>query len=114
MLFDSKLIDDLARIASGAVGTVAGMRDEVEAQLRQQIETVLRRLDLVSREEFEAVRELAAQARQEQEALAERVAALEQRLQQTTGKARRAPGTGRTPRTRTPRTRKTASAPEDS
>ena len=109
MVLDSKLLDDLARIASGAVGTVAGMRDEVEAQFRQQMEGVLRRMDLVSREEFEAVREMAAQARQEQETMSEKLAALEQRLQQTPGKAPRSAGAARKPRTR-----KSASDSEDS
>ena len=111
MVFDSKLLDDLARIASGAVGTVAGMRDEVEAQFRQQMESVLRRMDLVSREEFEAVREMATRARQEQEAMSERVAALEERLQQAPSKASRTRSAGAS---RKPRARKTVSDPEDS
>lgn len=80
MQFDSKILDDLARVASGAMGAVAGMRDEAEAQMRQQFERILSRLDVVSREEFEAVREMAATARAEQEAMAARLAELERRL----------------------------------
>lgn len=80
MQIDNKLFDDLAKLATGAVGTAIGMRDEVEAQFRQQVERMLSRMDLVSREEFEAVREMAARARAEQEAMADRLAALEQRL----------------------------------
>lgn len=81
MQVDNKLLDDLTRVVSGAMGTVLGMRDEVEAQLRQQFERVLARMDLVSREEFEAVRAMAAKARDEQETLAARLAALEARAE---------------------------------
>ena len=80
MQIDNKLLDDLAKMAAGAVGTAIGVRDEIEAQFRQQIERMLSRMDLVTREEFEAVQEMAARARAEQEAMAERLAALEQRL----------------------------------
>lgn len=80
MQTDNKLLDDLARVAAGAFGTIFGMKDEVEAQLRQQFERVLSRMDVVTREEFEAVREMAAKARSEQEAMAARLEALEQRL----------------------------------
>jgi BMFP domain-containing protein YqiC len=80
MQFDHRLIDDLARVAGGALGTLAGMREEVEARLRQQFERILAGMDLVTREEFEVVRAMAAKARAEQEALKERVAELEARL----------------------------------
>ena len=80
MQVDNKLLDDLARVAAGAAGAVTGLRDEVEAQMRQRMERVLSRMDLVTREEFEVVRELAVNARREQEALAKTVAALEERL----------------------------------
>ena len=68
MQVDNKLLDDLARVAAGAAGAVTGLRDEVEAQMRQRMERVLARMDLVTREEFEVVRELAVNARREQEA----------------------------------------------
>jgi len=77
MQTQNKLLDDLARVASGALGVAAGMREEVEARLRDQFARVLGRMDLVSREEFDAVRAMAVKAREEQEVLAERVAALE-------------------------------------
>ena len=81
MQTQNKLLDDLARVASGAIGVAAGMREEVEARLRDQFERVLGRMDLVSREEFEAVRAMAIKAREEQEKeqeiLSERGAALE-------------------------------------
>ncbi|MCC6469051.1 MAG: accessory factor UbiK family protein [Alphaproteobacteria bacterium] len=77
MQFDHRLIDDLARVAGGALGTLAGVREEVEARLRQQFERILAGMDLVTREEFEVVRAMAQAAREEQERLAARVAALE-------------------------------------
>ena len=80
MQVENKLLDDLAKVANGALGALSGLRGEVEAQLRQQFERVLSQMDVVSREEFEAVKEMAARARAEQEGLAERVAALEARV----------------------------------
>jgi len=80
MQFDSRFIDDLARVASGALGVAAGVREEVEARLRQQFERLLEGLDLVPRDEFEAVKAMAVEARAENERLAERLAALEAAL----------------------------------
>lgn len=80
MQSQNRLLDDLARVASGALGVASGVREEVEGRLRQQFERILQQMDLVTREEFEAVQAMAAKARDEQEALAERVAALETRL----------------------------------
>jgi BMFP domain-containing protein YqiC len=80
MQFDHRLIDDLARVAGGALGTLAGMREEVEARLRQEFQRILGGADLVTREEFEVARAMAAKARAENEKLAQRVAALEAKL----------------------------------
>lgn len=80
MQVESKLLDDLARLASGAAGTLAGMRGEVESQMRERLERVLSRMDLVSREEFETVQDMAVRAREENEALTAKLAALEARL----------------------------------
>jgi len=80
MQTDNRLFDDLARVATGALGALSGVRNEVEGRLREQFERVLSRMDLVSREEFEAVKAMAAKARLEQEALQARVAALEAAL----------------------------------
>jgi len=77
---NSKVIEDLARLASGAVGTVAGLRDEAGQQVRERFDRVLARSDLVSREEFEVVREMVAAARAQQEVLAERLDALDAKL----------------------------------
>jgi BMFP domain-containing protein YqiC len=79
MQTDSRLFDDLARVASGAVGVLAGVRTEVEQIVRAQMERVLAKLDLVSREEFEVVRAMAAKAREESALLAARLSALEER-----------------------------------
>jgi BMFP domain-containing protein YqiC len=91
MQTNNPLLDDLARVASGALGALTGVRAEVEARVRDQLERVLSRMDLVTREEFEAVRAMAAKARSEQEKLLERVAALEARLDSLAAKAARPP-----------------------
>jgi BMFP domain-containing protein YqiC len=97
MQTQNKLLDDLARVASGAIGVAAGMREEVEARLRDQFERVLGRMDLVTREEFEAVRAMAIKAREEQEILSERVAALEAALKTTPKSAAKAGTKARKP-----------------
>jgi hypothetical protein len=77
MQTQNRLLDDLARVATGALGVAAGMRGEIEARLRDQFERILSRMDLVTREEFDAVKAMAAKARVEQEKLQKRLAALE-------------------------------------
>ena len=80
MQVNNRLLDDLARLATGAVGAAAGVRGEVETLIRERLRRLLDDADLVRREEFEAVKAMAAKARAEQEALAAKVAALEARL----------------------------------
>jgi BMFP domain-containing protein YqiC len=75
----NRLLDDIARVANGAAGVATGMRDEVETLVQQQVDRVLSRLNLVTREEFEAVKAMAAKARSEQEALEKRLHDLENR-----------------------------------
>jgi hypothetical protein len=77
MQSQSRFFDDLARVAAGAVGTLSGVRSEIESRVREQFERVLAGMDLVSRDEFEAVKAMAAKARAEQEDLAQRVVELE-------------------------------------
>jgi len=108
MQVDNKLLDDLARVAAGAAGAVTGIRDEVEAQMRQRMERLLARMDVVSREEFEVVRELAANARREQEALALKVADLERRLSGFGGSAPRKSAPPATKKTTATKARKPA------
>ncbi len=80
MQSENKILDDMARVASSAMGVAAGMRSEVEARIREQMERLLAQMDLVSREEFDAVKAVAVAAREEQEALSAKLAALEARL----------------------------------
>jgi BMFP domain-containing protein YqiC len=80
MQTDNRLLDDLAKVASGALGTLQGVKGEVTARLRDQFERVLANLDLVTREEFDAVKAMAAAARGENEAMAARLEALEAQL----------------------------------
>ena len=79
----NRLLEDLAKVASGAASTVVGMKEEVDAIFRQRVERLAAELNLVTREEFEATREMAAEALAAMEQLQERLAALEARL--TTG-----------------------------
>src|ERR1700676_3347453 len=93
MQSQNRFFDDMARVAAGAVGALAGVRGEIESRLREQLERVLAGMDLVSREEFEATKAMAAKAREEQELLRAQIAALETRLidaAKTPGKTRTA------------------------
>lgn len=80
MQSQNRFFDDLARMASGAAGALTGVRGEIEARFRDQLERVLAGMDLVSREEFEAAKAMAAKARDEQEILLRRIDLLETRL----------------------------------
>jgi BMFP domain-containing protein YqiC len=75
-----RILDDLARLMTDAAGVAAGARREAESIFRAQIERLLRDADVVAREEFEAVREMAILAREDAERLEARLAALEARL----------------------------------
>lgn len=80
MQTQNRFFDDLARMAGGTLGLLTGLRTEVEAMVRQQMQRLLGDMQLVSREEFEAVKEMAAKARIEQEVAEKRLAALESAL----------------------------------
>ncbi len=82
MQTENRLLDDLAKVATGAIGSLSGVRHEVEGRLQQQLERLIGRMNLVSREEFEAIRAVAQAAREEQIRLERRVAELEARLAQ--------------------------------
>ena len=75
-----RFFDDLAGVAGGAFSALAGVREEVESTIRARVEEAIRRLDLVKREDLEAVQEMAALARAGQEAAELRLTALEARL----------------------------------
>jgi BMFP domain-containing protein YqiC len=76
----NRFFDDLSRLMTDAAGLADGARREAETALRGQLERLLASMDVVTREEFEAAREMAALARAETEKLRERVAALEAKL----------------------------------
>ena len=75
-----RLFDDLSRLITDAAGLAEGARREVETIVKAQFERLLAGMDVVTREEFEAVKDMAAKARSENEALAARIAALEAKL----------------------------------
>ena len=76
----NRFFDEIARLMNDAAGAASGVRREVETVVRNQAERILRDLDLVKREEFEAVKEMARLAREENEALKTRLAAVEAKL----------------------------------
>jgi BMFP domain-containing protein YqiC len=80
MQSSNRLLDDLAKVASGAASAVAGVREEVEGLVRQRVERLIADLDLVSRDEFDVAKAMAAKARAEQEKLEQRLQALEAAL----------------------------------
>ena len=77
MQTENRLFDDLAKFLNGAAGTIAGMGREAEANARTRAKEWLGGLDFVSRDEFEAVKAMAAAAREENEALKARLDRLE-------------------------------------
>lgn len=82
MQTDNRLLDDIARLATGAMGALQGVRQEADGVVRQLVERFVADMQLVPRDEFEAVKAMAAKARAENEALTERLAALEAKLAQ--------------------------------
>jgi BMFP domain-containing protein YqiC len=74
---NNRFLDELAKLMTDAAGAAQGMRRDFETMVRSQGERMLREMDVVQREEFEAVKAMAAKAREENEQLAARVAALE-------------------------------------
>jgi BMFP domain-containing protein YqiC len=76
----NRLLDDVARLMTDAAGAAQGLRREAETVVKSQIERLLRDMDMVSREEFDAMREMALIAREENDKFSARIAALEARL----------------------------------
>ena len=74
------LFDIFARLMTAAAGVATGVKREAEGVMKAQLERLIRDLDVVSREEFEAVRAMAILAREENERLAARIVELEQKL----------------------------------
>lgn len=82
----NKFLDDFARLMTDMAGTAQSMRGEVETAFRHQAEKFLSGMDLVQREEFDVVREMAVKAREENDALAKRIDELEAKLAAKTSK----------------------------
>ena len=80
MQTDNRLLDDMAKVATGALGSFTGLKHEIESRVQQQLERLLGRMNLVSREEFETVKAVAQAASEEQIRLERRLADLEARL----------------------------------
>ena len=74
---ENKIFDDLAKVVNGVAGTVAGMGREAQDNMREKTKEFVSGMDFVSREEFDAVKEMAAKARSEVDALTKRLEALE-------------------------------------
>lgn len=81
MQTQNRLFDDFARVASSAFNTLGGLREEIELRVRERVERMAAEMDLVPREEFDAVAEMASNARREQELLNTRVAELEAKIE---------------------------------
>ena len=88
----NRILDDLAKLATEAAGAAQGLRRDAETALRSGLERMLRDLDLVTREEFDAARDMAVLAREQNEKLEARIAALEAQLKAMRGDG---PGEGR-------------------
>ena len=76
----SRLFDDLSKLMTNAAGVAQGVREEAETLMRSRIERFLAESELVTREEFEAVRDMAQKAREENEALKAELGAVTERL----------------------------------
>jgi BMFP domain-containing protein YqiC len=94
MQTSNRFFDDLAKVASGAASAVVGVRQEIEALVRQRVERLVADLELVRRDEFEAVKTMAANARAEQERLERRLAELEAKLAGNAASADNPPSAG--------------------
>ena len=78
---NNRFFDEVARLMNDAAGVASGVRREFDTVVRNQADRILRDLDVVKREEFEAVKEMARLAREENEALKARLATLEGKLE---------------------------------
>ena len=76
----NRFFDDLAKVANSAVGTMAGMKDEIEQMVRHRVEKFVDGMNLVTREEFDVVQAMVAKSREEQEKLRIKIVELETKL----------------------------------
>ncbi len=80
MQTSNRFLDDLAKVAGGAASSFSGLKGEIEAAMRQQMQRLMADSQMVPRDEFDAIKAVAVKARSEQEKLEKRVRALEARL----------------------------------
>ena len=85
----NRLFDDAARVAGGALGTLSGIRREIDGLVRHQIDKMLSGMDLVTRDEFDTVKAMATRAREENEELEARLQSLEMASAKTANTSRR-------------------------
>ena len=83
----NRILDDFAKLMTDAAGAAQGVRREVETAFRAQAERILNSMDIVQREEFEAMRDMAVKARAENKKLAARLEVLEAKLASLSGEA---------------------------
>ncbi|RWA62950.1 accessory factor UbiK family protein [Mesorhizobium sp.] len=94
----NRILDEFAKLMTDAAGAAQGVRREVETAFRGQAERILNSMDVVQREEFEAAREMAVKAREDNIQLAARIEVLEAKLAELTGQA--APAAAAKPRSK--------------
>ncbi|HMR34251.1 MAG TPA: accessory factor UbiK family protein [Geminicoccaceae bacterium] len=80
MQTESRIFDDIARVASGALSALGGVKDEIETRVRERVERLAAEMELCTREELDAAKAVAVKARAAQEDLEAKVAALEARV----------------------------------
>ena len=80
MQTNNKMLDDVARVLTGAAGAAQGVRDEIDGVIKTQLQRLLSDMELVSREEFDVVKAMAALAREENDRLSARIEVLEAAL----------------------------------
>lgn len=107
MTKQNRFFEDIAKLASSASGTFVEMKNEMESLVNTQIEKFLRRSNFVSREDFDAVRDIALKARAEQEKLEKRIADLEKQLARKAPKVPPAVKLAPTPKGTKPRSKPT-------
>ncbi|MBX2830281.1 MAG: accessory factor UbiK family protein [Rhodospirillales bacterium] len=80
MQINNRILDDITRVTNSALGTMTGVKGEVDAMIRQQFEKILTGMDLVTREEFDVVHDVAIRAAERIDALEAKITDLEKRL----------------------------------
>jgi BMFP domain-containing protein YqiC len=105
MQTDNRVLDGMARFFTNAAGAAQAFKAEMETMIKARVERLIADLDFVPREEFDAVKAMAAKARSENEKLSTRLASLEAKLGVAPAKPARAAGTTQRPKKQTKRGR---------